>query len=148
MKYYQMDLYSERLDEKLIGQKLNNLGSCYAQKNQSQQSLKYFNEALKVYSKYGELDCSNLLKNIGVIYFRTGMYEQAESYFELSINERKVKSPENEDALLSTYLKIGLSQKEQGRYEESLNNLLFAYNISEKGYSLHDQILKELAKIY
>jgi len=51
------------------------------------------------------------MKNIGAIYFRSGMYSSAETYFEQSINERKVKSPENEEALLSTYYKLGLCQK-------------------------------------
>lgn len=34
---------TSNIDEKLIGQKYNNLGSCYAHKKQNQQSLKSFN---------------------------------------------------------------------------------------------------------
>lgn len=77
MKYYKKEIDSALVDEKLIGQKYNNLGSCYAYIKQNQQALKAFNEALKIYVKYSDLDCSNLLKNIGVIYFRSGMYSSA-----------------------------------------------------------------------
>jgi tetratricopeptide (TPR) repeat protein len=43
IKYYKMEGDIEFLGEKLIGQRYNNLGSCYAQKKQNQQSLKCFN---------------------------------------------------------------------------------------------------------
>jgi hypothetical protein len=50
MGYYKIDMNNinnnnliSNIDEKLIGQKYNNLGSCYAHKKQNQQSLKCFN---------------------------------------------------------------------------------------------------------
>ena len=148
MKFYKKEIENSNVDEKLIGQKHNNLGSCYAYIKQNQQALKAFNEALKIYAKYPELDSSNLLKNIGIIYFRSSMYASAETYFEQSINERKAKSPDNEEALLSTYYKLGLCQKYVSKHEEAINNLLFSLNIAEKGYPLLNEILKELAEIY
>ncbi len=70
------------------------------------------------------------------------MYSSAEDYFEQSINERKIKSPENEEALLNSYYKLALCQRYTQKFEEAINNLLFGLNISEKGYELHDSILK------
>lgn len=71
---------------------MNNLGSCYAIKQQVLLSLKYYSEAWKIYQNIPEIDCSNLLNNIGILYFKTGMYETAEKYFSESINARKGKS--------------------------------------------------------
>ena len=43
MKFYKKEIESSIVDEKLIGQKYNNLGSCYAYIKQNQQALKAFN---------------------------------------------------------------------------------------------------------
>ena len=60
---------------------MNNLGTCYAIKNQNQLSLKSYSEALKIYQKLPDVDCSNLLNNIGLIYLKSGMFETAAKHF-------------------------------------------------------------------
>lgn len=50
IKYYKIECHDE--DPKNKGQRLNNLGSCYAQKKQNQLSLKSYNEALKIYADH------------------------------------------------------------------------------------------------
>ena len=115
IKYYEKECDQE--DEKQKGQRLNNLGSCYAKKQQTQLSLKSFSEALKIYQKYPEIDCSNLLNNLGTLYFKSGMYDTAANYFSESINTRKLKSPENEDMLYFSYFKMGQCLKKSKKYD-------------------------------
>lgn len=49
-------------------------------------SLKAYGEALKLYEKHQDIDCSNLLNNIGIIYSSVGMFSTAEKYFVDSID--------------------------------------------------------------
>jgi tetratricopeptide (TPR) repeat protein len=70
--YFGMEFQGEEAKQR--GQKHNNLGSCYAHLNQSRLSLKNYSEALKIYSDFPEVDCSNLLNNLGMLYAQSSMY--------------------------------------------------------------------------
>jgi hypothetical protein len=61
------------------------MGSCYAHLEQSRLSLTNYASALKVYSSFPEIDCSNLLNNLGVLYGKSKMFDVAERYFLQSI---------------------------------------------------------------
>jgi hypothetical protein len=91
-------------------------------------SLKSYSEALKIYSKFPDVDCSNLLNNIGIIYMSVKMFGSAEKYFMDSIDERKLKSPANVDLLCFSYIKLAISQIEEGKCEQAIENLLVALN--------------------
>ena len=59
------------------GQKFNNLGSCYAHLDQERLGLNYYTEAFKIYSLFSEIDCSNLLNNLGTLYAQSGVIDTA-----------------------------------------------------------------------
>ncbi len=73
IEYFSRKFEGEELKQQ--GQKFNNLGSCYAHLDQPRLSLSYYTEAFKVYSQFSEIDCSNLLNNLGTLYAQSGMYE-------------------------------------------------------------------------
>lgn len=83
VEYYGRRFEGEELRQQ--GQKYNNLGSCYAHLEQSRLSLSNYALALKVYSSFPEIDCSNLLNNLGVLYAQSKMFDIAEKYFLQSI---------------------------------------------------------------
>ena len=76
------------------------------------------------------------------------MYKIAEEYFFESINERKEKSPENERMLYQSYVQMGICQKELGKYEESINSMLFAESFAKNGGGSYITVLKEMANIF
>ena len=135
-------------DLRQLGQKYNNLGSCYAHLEQSRLSLNSYGEALKIYSNFPEVDCSNLLNNLGMLYAQTRMFDTAEKYFLQSIEERKLKSPENAYLLYSSYLQLGNCQKCSEKYTEAISSLQLAQNFAERGFGSQAETLYLLASIY
>lgn len=91
----------------------SNLGAIYLSLKKNQQSLRNYTQALKIYSQCGreDMDLSNIYYNVGNIYLREKMYDIAEKYFQMSIEERKTKSVDAELPLFYSAFKLGLCQK-------------------------------------
>jgi tetratricopeptide (TPR) repeat protein len=81
---YTMEEFPGEL-ERQRGQRQSNLASCFAKLKKYELSLKAYNEAVRIYSKYPDIDCSNLLNNVGIIYMSVQMFKSAEKYFMNSI---------------------------------------------------------------
>lgn len=89
MKSYQkaVDIYRELLKDKddlgsrAIGQLYNNLGCCYGKLGCEKLSMNAYSEAVKIYAKFPDVDCSPLLANIANIYSNCQMFSVAEKYY-------------------------------------------------------------------
>ena len=95
-----------------------------------------------------EEDKSNLFNNIATIYRKSQMYSQAEEYYVQSINERMLKSPNNKQMLYNSYFELGLCQREEGKFEESLKNFNLALNYTYEGIGSELKVLKEMCIAY
>ena len=93
-------------------------------------------------------DLSNLMNNIGTIYRKSDMFKVAEEFFLKSIAERKAKSPNNKLMLYSSYFELGICQKQQKKYEESLNHLNIALNYTSEGIGKAVNVHKEICLLY
>lgn len=122
----------------------SNLGAIYLQLNKNQESLRNYTQALKIYSQCGcdSMDLSNTYHNVGNIYMREKMYQIASKYFQMSIEERKSKSPEAELPLFYSAFKLGVSQKLEQKYQESIQTLLYALSFAERGVGDIVQVYK------
>jgi tetratricopeptide (TPR) repeat protein len=127
---------------------MNNLGSCYAMKKSYPYALKFFKQAVKSYNECEDEDVSNLLNNIALIYLRCQMFKQAEAYFKDAIQERKLKSPNNKHMLYNSYYNLGVCQKKMKKLEESLNNLVIAWNYAFEGHGKKIDVLTEICQVY
>lgn len=83
-----------------------------------------------------------------MLYAQSRMYETAEKYFLQSIEERKLKSPENAYLLYSSYLQLGNCQKCSEKYTEAISSLQLALNFAERGFGSQAETLYLLASIY
>jgi tetratricopeptide (TPR) repeat protein len=135
-------------DARQCGQKHNNLGSCYAHLNQSRLSLRSYSQALKIYADFPEIDCANLLNNLAMLYAQSAMYETAERYLLKSIEERRLKSPENSNALYLSYLHLANCQKHVRKYLEAIGSLSSALALAGRGFGSEGETLLQLAGLY
>lgn len=128
----------------------SNLGAIYLQLNRNQESLRNYTQALKIYSQCGceDMDLSNTYHNVGNIYLRESMYESASKYFHLALEERKLKAPEAELQLFYSAFKLGVSQKFEGRHEDSIKTLFYALSLAERGVGDLVEVYKEIALCY
>jgi tetratricopeptide (TPR) repeat protein len=76
------------------------------------------------------------------------MFDVAERYFLQSIDERKLKSPDNAFLLYSSYLQLGNCQKNSGKLHEAVASLQLALNFAERGFGSEAETLYQLASIY
>ena len=63
------------------GHVYNNLGCCYGKIGCEKLSMNAYNEALRLYSKYPDIDSSSLFYNIANMYYNCSMHEVAEKYY-------------------------------------------------------------------
>ena len=146
IEFFEKQFEGEDLKQK--GQKFNNLGSCYAHLDKERLSLNYYTEAFKIYSHFPEVDCSNLLNNLGRLYAQSGVYDTAEKYFLESIEQRKSKSPENNYLMYCSYMQLGNCQKNAKKLNLSIDSFRNALRISEKGVGDESETLIQLACIH
>jgi tetratricopeptide (TPR) repeat protein len=148
-----MEMYKEVLrgewewKEREWGQVQNNLGCCYGKLGLDKLSMGAYSEALKIYLKYPEVDCSPLFANIANLYFSCKMFSVAEKYYLEAIAERKNKKPHAKHLLYHAYHKLGLAQTEQRKFSEANDSLRKAVRLAQSGFGDAMEVLGEAAMV-
>lgn len=125
---------NEGVNGRARGQLLNNLGCCYGKMGYDKLSMNAYSSALKIYSKFQEVDCAPLLANIANTYYNCHMYPVAEKYYLEAITERKNKKPNDKHLLYHAYHKLSLAQIHQSQFKEAAESLDKALKLAEHGY--------------
>lgn len=115
-----LKIYREIKDSVQIANAINDISIVYAYSGDGKKSLQYFEEALGIFSKTGDLKGeAQTLNNIGLVYLQFfNDLKTAEDYFLKSL-EIKNKLGDKKD-LGSTYGNLGKIMEENGRFNAAL----------------------------
>ncbi|ODS40978.1 hypothetical protein BEH94_10820 [Candidatus Altiarchaeales archaeon WOR_SM1_SCG] len=108
-----------------------NLGRLYFKKNEYKNSLKFFNDCLKIYEKIGgKKQIAATYNEMGIIHYSQGNYSEALKWYKKSMEiSEKIG---NITILTTTYNNIGEVRRVQGNYSEALEWYNKSMEIKEK----------------
>lgn len=106
-----------------------------------------YSEAIKVYSRFKDFDCSLLIANIANVYSNCQMYAVAEKYYQDAVAERKAKNPKKKEMIDQIYRQLSLSQEKLQKYTEALDSIGKALEMAEQGYGNIIEILYQQARL-
>ena len=102
-------------------------GSIYFKKKNWLESVKFYNEILKIDKKD-----MVVLNNLGVALFNLGKFREAINYFEKILKFEKNSS--------NTYRSLGITYKNIGNYEKAIENFLNSLNLQNNDGTRHSLI--------
>lgn len=115
---------------------LNSIGISYYQKGQLQESIKFFEESIKIIKQISNDEpapIADIYNNIGLAHHELGELEDAINYYEKAIEVTK-KFEESSPQLASTLINLGAAYYDNNQLDEAIQSYEEALEIAEKTY--------------
>ena len=110
---------------------LGGLSTIYTSTGEYKKAEQYMLESLRLFPKDNESYGQNL-NNMGLLYYRMGLYDKALDYFVQSYEDKKSKLPANHPLLGSSLTNIGLAYTYLGDYKAAEKYMLEAQELQKE----------------
>ena len=137
-KSSEIDALKQKLGEdnpEIVG-KLNDIGISYYQKGQLQESIKFFEESIKIVKEISEDEpaaMADIYNNVGLAHHELGELDDAINYYEQAIQVTK-KYEEASPQLASTLINLGAAYFDNNKINDSIQTYEEALIIAEKAF--------------
>ena len=116
----------------------DNIGQVYADNDDYQEALEYYNNALAAYKEYdgiaSHVRIAHVYQNIGAVYQERSCYDQALKAYQKALEHREKELGIYHPETAISYFSIGMLNYEQNQYNEALTFL-------NKALDIQDQVL-------